>query len=187
MKKVFKFLAIFLSIVVIIFLVMPNYVKKAVWYWGSSIDDYKIFHNRIIEAGEYEPWKEHANYNKNQVPDSIRQKLLQYKPVAALLIQNGEIKNERYWDDYGEDSFSNSFSAGKAVVSLLVGIALDEGKIQSLDQHVGDFIPAYNEGSRKELTIRHVLTMSSGLNWQEEYTTPFSQLPGLIMIRISIV
>ena len=174
MKKVFKFLAIFLGILVIIFLVMPNYVKKAVWYWGPSIDDYKIFHNRIIEASEYESWKVHTDYNKNQVPDSIRQKLMQYKPVAALLIQNGAIKNERYWDDYSEDSFSNSFSAGKAVVSLLVGIALDEGKIQSLDQFVGDFIPAYQKGSRKELTIRHVLTMSSGLNWQEEYITPFS-------------
>ena len=56
----------------------------------------------------------------------------------------------------------------------MVGIALDEGKIKSLDQRVGEFIPAYDEGSRKELTIRDVLTMSSGLNWQETYSTPFS-------------
>jgi CubicO group peptidase (beta-lactamase class C family) len=56
----------------------------------------------------------------------------------------------------------------------LVGIALDEGKIKSLDQPVGEFIPSYNEGLEKQLTIRHLLTMSSGLDWQEEYSTPFS-------------
>ena len=174
MKKSFKVLAVILGVFIIVFLAMPNYVKKAVWYWGPSIDDYKIFHNRNIEAGEYQPWQEAENYNNFTVPDSIREIIEGYKPIAGLIIQNEKIIYEEYWDDYDENSFSNSFSAGKAVVSLLVGIALDEGKIKNLDQRAGEFIPAYNEGSRKELTIRHVLTMSSGLNWQEAYTTPFS-------------
>lgn len=174
MKKSYKVLAIILGVFVVLFLSMPNYVKKAVWHLGPSINDYKIFDNRIIEAGEYQPWQEAENYNDFKLPDSIREKIESYKPIAWLVIQNEKIVYEEYWEDYDENSFSNSFSAGKSVVSLLVGIALDEGKINSLDQHVGEFIPAYNEGSRKELTIRDVLTMSSGLNWQETYTTPFS-------------
>lgn len=174
MKKSFKVLAVILGVFVVLFFSMPDYVKKAVWYLGPSIDDYKIFHNRIIEAGEYQPWQEAENYNDFTIPDSIRGIIEGYKPIAGLIIQNEKIIYEEYWDDYDENSFSNSFSAGKAVVSLLVGIALDEGKIKSLDQLVSDFIPAFKDGARKELTIRHLLTMSSGLNWQEEYTTPFS-------------
>jgi CubicO group peptidase (beta-lactamase class C family) len=174
MKKSYKVLAIILGVFVVLVLSIPNYVKKAVWHLGPSIDDYKIFDNRIIEAGEYKPWQEAENYNDFKLPDSIRETIEGYKPVALLVIQDEKIIYEEYWEDYDESSFSNSFSAGKSVVSLLVGIALDEGKIKSLDQHVGEFIPAYNEGARKELTIRDVLTMSSGLNWQETYTTPFS-------------
>lgn len=174
MKKSYKVIAVILGVSVVLFLSMPNYVKKAVWHLGPSIDDYKIFHNRIIEAGVYQPWQEAQNYNDFKVPDSIREIIEGYKPIAGLVIQNEKIIYEEYWEDYDENSFSNSFSAGKSVVSLLVGIALDERKIKSLDQRVGEFVPAYNEGSRKVLTIRQVLTMSSGLNWQETYTTPFS-------------
>jgi len=71
-------------------------------------------------------------------------------------------------------SVSNSFSAAKSIVSLLIGIALDEKKIADLDQKVGDFVEAYKYGSKSKLTIRQVLTMSSGLNWKETYSTPFS-------------
>jgi len=174
MKRTLKVLAIIIGALLILFLFMPRYVKKAVWYLGPSIDDYKIFHNRVIEAGVYQPWELHKDYNSYSVPDSILQIIEEYDPVAGLVIQDGKIKYEEYWEGYSDSSFSNSFSAGKAVVSLLVGIALDEGKILSLDQRVGEFVPAYDEGSRKELKIRDVLTMSSGLNWQETYTTPFS-------------
>ena len=174
MKKAVRILLIIAGLVALLIIALPGYVKKAVWHLGPSIDDYKIFPNRIIEAGEYMPWPEAENYNRYEHNDSIRKIIESYKPIAGLVIQNGQIIYERYWDHYNQDSYSNSFSAGKAVVSMLVGIALDEGKIESLDQHVGEFLPAYNEGINRELTIRHLLTMSSGLNWQEEYTTPFS-------------
>ena len=175
MKKVLKVILIILGLLIISYLAMPSYVKLAVRYWGPSIDDYKIFHNRVIEAGEYEPWDLHEKYN-TYVPDNQerRNRLLGLDPIAALVIQNKKILYEEYWDGYSDSSYSNSFSAGKAIVSLLVGIALDEGKIKSLDQIVGEYIPSYNDGLEKQLSIRHLLTMSSGLDWQETYSTPFS-------------
>jgi CubicO group peptidase (beta-lactamase class C family) len=133
-----------------------------------------FFENRVIEAGKHDPWTIHDDYNKMSIPESIHEEIEDYNPVAFLIIQDEKVKYEEYWDGYNQNSISNSFSAAKSVVALLLGIALDEGKIYSLDQPVGDFIPEYAEGSKKELTIHQVLTMSSGLNWEEKYTTPFS-------------
>ena len=63
----------------------------------------------------------------------------------------------------------------KSVISLLIGAAIDEGKIKSIDQKVGDFLPQFKEkGLNNRLTIRHLLSMSSGLNWDENYAGPTS-------------
>ncbi len=62
----------------------------------------------------------------------------------------------------------------KSVVSLLIGVAIDEGAIKSVNQKVGDFLPQYKEGANAQLTIRHLLTMSAGLNWDESYASPLS-------------
>ncbi len=175
MNKALKAILVIFGLLAIVYLAMPAYVQRALRYMGPAIDDYKIFYNRVIEAGEYQPWELHENYNQYTTSDPERQnRLLGLKPIAALVIQDEKILYEKYWDGYSDSSYSNSFSAGKAIVSLLVGIALDEGKINNLDQPVGDFLPSYDSGLEKKLTIRHLLTMSSGLDWQEEYSTPFS-------------
>ena len=167
----------------------PRYVFTAIAHGNPDIDDYKIFYNRVVEAGEYLPWQIDKDYNRFEMPAATRQIIEQYKPVAFLVIQDEKIKYEEYWEGYDEHSISNSFSAAKSIVALLIGIALDEGKIKSLDQPVGDFLPAFNKGQNADLTIRNLLTMSSGLNWDEAYTSPFSitteayygtDLPGLI-------
>jgi CubicO group peptidase (beta-lactamase class C family) len=174
MKKLIINSAIVGAITGLVFVSLQKYVKKALWYGGPDVDDYKIFYNRVIEAGKHIPWRKHSNYNKFVIPKKRRDIIESYNPIAALVIQNEKIIYEEYWDGYTKDSVSNSFSAAKSIVSLLIGIALDEGKIASLDQKIGDFIKAYSTGSKSELTIRQVLTMSSGLNWKETYVTPFS-------------
>ncbi len=99
MKKTLKALAVIVGVFVVLFLFIPGYVKKAVWYWGPSIDDYKIFYNRVIKAGEYQPWEEAVNYNDFKIPDSIREVIEGYKPIAGIVIQNKNIIYEEYWDD----------------------------------------------------------------------------------------
>lgn len=174
MKRTIKISAYIIGVCLVFYIVAPDYLVNALQRLGPRIDDYTFFENRVIEAGTYDPWEIDDNYNKTTLPETIHEQIEEYDPVAFLVIQNEKIKYEEYWDGYNEKSLSNSFSAAKSVVALLIGVALDEGKIKSLDQPVGDFLPEYNEGSRKELTIRQVLTMSSGLNWEEKYTTPFS-------------
>lgn len=174
MKTFLRILVGLLITLVVIYFFLPGYVQTALIYQTADIDDYKIFENRTIKAGEAQAWPIHADYNKYELEESERQDLESYKPVAYLVIQDGQVLYEEYWDGYGTNSLSNSFSVGKSFVSLLIGIALDEGHIKSLDQKVMEFIPEYDKAGNRDLTIKELLTMSSGLNWDEAYTTPFS-------------
>jgi CubicO group peptidase (beta-lactamase class C family) len=57
----------------------------------------------------------------------------------------------------------------------LVGIAIKEGKIESINQKACDFLPEFCEGDNSKITIKHLLTMSSGLDWDEDYHDPLGQ------------
>jgi len=174
MKIALKIVSITIVAIVILYFVSPSYLQEAVLHGKAGIEDYKIFQNRIVEAGDPKVWKVADDVNSFEMPDSMMEVIEGYHPIAFLVIQNEEIVYEEYWDGFNENSISNSFSAVKGIVSLLVGIAIDEGKIKSVDDKVGDYLPSFRTGSKKELTIRHLLTMSSGLNWDEAYTSPFS-------------
>lgn len=152
-----------------------NYVYKALVYNFADIDDHLIFHQRTIEAPDTPiPWAESSQYNKIQLPTGLQQLHQELHSVAFLIIQNDSILYEQYWAGYSEESLSNSFSVVKSIVSVLVGVALKEGKIKSLDQPVGDFLPEFREGAKSRITLRHLLWMSSGLNWDESYSNPLS-------------
>jgi CubicO group peptidase (beta-lactamase class C family) len=72
------------------------------------------------------------------------------------------------------DKVSNSFSTGKSIVSLLIAIAVDDGFISSIDEPVATYLSEFNNSEMKSITIRHLLTMSSGLEWEESGSNPFS-------------
>jgi CubicO group peptidase (beta-lactamase class C family) len=98
----------------------------------------------------------------------------QMQTGAFVVIKNDSMIHEQYWDGLGPDTRSNSFSMAKSFVGMLTGVALKEGAIKSLDQPVSDFLPEFKEGDNAKLTIRHLLTMSSGINFDEDYVSPFA-------------
>jgi CubicO group peptidase (beta-lactamase class C family) len=144
--------------------------------WGPhSIYDFKTHPTRLIQASaKPQPWGIDSSYNKKEILDSLMKVLEENNTIAFLVIQDGKIKYEHYWDGHAKDSLSGSFSAAKSMISLLIGIALDEGKIKSLDQSVGDFIPSFKEGGKEKITIKNLLTMSSGTSWLEKDKGYFS-------------
>jgi len=144
-------------------------------YRYVGIDDYTIFHNRTIKAGTYVPIPEASLYNKTKLSSEFKKYLAETQTIAFLVLKNDSVYYEEYWDGYDANSLSNSFSAAKSIVSILVGIAIDEGKIRSVDQEVSDFIPEYKQGLNAELTIKHLLTMSASFNWDESYNGLFSK------------
>lgn len=170
MKKLF----LVLLVLVVALFFSPAYLRNALLHLTANIDDYMIFENRVVDEGKPQPWLLAGNYNEPQLSDSLREAITAYEPVAFLLIQDGKLLYEEYWDDYDSLSYSNSFSMAKSIVSLLIGVALDEGHIASLDDPVADYLPCFREGEKQQVTIRHLLSMSSGLSWDESYLNPFS-------------
>jgi CubicO group peptidase (beta-lactamase class C family) len=151
------------------------YLYKTLVYTFVDIDDNDIFSQRTIPAsGHGVEWPFSAEYNKKPMPEKLNAALQKYKSVAFVVIRNDSLLYENYWENYSDTSLSNSFSMAKSIVGVLIGIAIDEGKIKSLDQKVGDYIPEYKTGSRAQLTIRNLITMSAAFNWDEAYANPLS-------------
>lgn len=140
----------------------------------SDIDDHRFFDNRTVAVGVAQPWPVGSDYNTEQIPDSTQKLLDELQTVAVVKIKTDSLRFEQYRDGYSDSSLSGSFSVAKSITSLLIGAALQEGKIKSVDQPVGDFIPAFQEGEKAKVTIRHLLTMSSGTDWYESYKDPLS-------------
>ena len=94
--------------------------------------------------------------------------------IAFLIIKNDSIWFENYYDGFTKNSKSNSFSMAKSMVSAMLGKAIMEGKIKSLDQPVSDFYPVFNDGFSSKMTVGDLSSMASGLNWDENYYSPLS-------------
>ena len=92
--------------------------------------------------------------------------------LSLLVVRDGALVFERYYNGSAAGHSNNIHSASKSILSALFGIALDEGTIESLDAPLADFLPEYIAAgsARSAITLRHVLTMSSGLEWTEDET-----------------
>ncbi len=108
--------------------------------------------------------------------------------VAGLLVlKNGEILQERYGLGNTRDSVWISYSMAKSVVSLLYGAAIHDGYISNLDARVTDYLPSLKNSSYEGVTIRHLLQMASGVQWNEDYADPKSDVgnyPGGNVVRL---
>lgn len=97
-----------------------------------------------------------------------------YENGVFLGNKNDSILYETYRGGWNDTLTSNLFSTTKSIVGLLVGIAIDEGKIGCVDDKVVKYIPEYSRGRQKDITIRNLLTMSAGMDWDEAYASLFS-------------
>ena len=142
---------------------------------SAQIDDHVFFSNREVFSSfkkGHPNGSDYTNFILNERLDSLLEKT---QTVAFLVLQKDSVRLEKYWEPGGEEVLSNSFSVAKSIVSLLVGCAIEDGYIDSVDQNVSDFIPGlklYKDSV--EVKIKHLLEMSSGLDWLENYKRPIS-------------
>jgi CubicO group peptidase (beta-lactamase class C family) len=89
--------------------------------------------------------------------------------LAFLVVHDDRLVHERYFDGATRESLQTSFSAAKSFVSTLVGIAIDAGLIGSIEDPVTDYLPelAARDPEFRKITLRDLLTMSSGIRYQE--------------------
>ncbi|MDR2810303.1 MAG: beta-lactamase family protein [Tannerellaceae bacterium] len=178
MKIIKKILCVILALLCLAggFLMLPGnyYLRQTVIHLFPKIDQYPIFENRTVEAGSPLPWEKAEKYGALSIPEEDQPLFRQYGTVAYVVIKDGKLLFESYWDDYSPQSLSNSFSMAKSIVSLAVGCAIEDGFIRGIDQPVSDFFPQFGAYDGKILTLRHLLTMSAGVDFDESYSSPFS-------------
>ena len=176
-KKIIQFSIAFLLILnLAIWATGTTYIYNALLHLQANIDDLDIFEYRAVpNTGQRSPWLVSVDKNKKPLSDSLRKTLQTGETVAFLVIKNDSLCYEEYWDGYSDSSYSNSFSMAKSIISILVGVAIDEGKISSVKDPVSKYIPEYANGELAKITIEDLLRMASGLNFHESYATPINQ------------
>lgn len=103
---------------------------------------------------------------------------------GLLIVRHGYIVTEAYFYPYRQRDRHNIYSCTKSFTSALVGIAIGQGHIDSLDHKVLDFFPEYtvahDDAQKQAMTLEHLLTMTSGLDWPE-FSEPYSSLRNILM------
>ena len=143
---------------------------------GPGIYDLDLFAKTTIKSSkENFRWINHPKKNTYNLSKDQITYHQEWGTTAFLVIKNDSLLFEKYWGEHNEKTVSNSFSAAKTIISLLIGIALDEGHIKSFDEPIGNYIPEFNNMGRNIITIRHLLLMASGLDWEESGSNPISE------------
>lgn len=156
---------------------------RFIWYNFADLDDYKIFPKRELAPSAH-PFQFHiaaeekkpaaVKYQDNDM--SFDDFLEETKSVAFLVIRNDSILYERYLDEYDAASIVPSFSMAKSVTSMLIGCAIDDGLIGSVQDPVSKYVPEMAKNGFDKVTIAHVLQMTSGIKFNEGYYNPFGEV-----------
>lgn len=98
------------------------------------------------------------------------------RTAGIVIVQDGKVRLERYGLDFDARGRWTSFSVAKSFTSTLVGAAIADGKIRSLDDKVSQYIPGLRGSAYDDVSVRQLLTMSSGVRWNEDYEDPNSDV-----------
>jgi len=182
MKKFLKYLGLCLLTLIGAMLLYgsiaysPTYVYRVLVWQDSDAFDWQKFPNHPLSAAP-------AAYHFDSAPDPRLKEVFQQLSgtedwnsfleengtQAFIVIQDGTILYENYFNDTQRDSIVTSFSVAKSFGSALIGKAIEEGYINSVDDPITVYLPelAQRDPQFNEITIRHLLLMASGLEYTE--------------------
>ena len=160
----------------VVYMSLPYYARQALVHWMPVIDDLETFHRNVVRHNPDDVWhwERAEDYNRYRLLPADSAYLDSLHTISFLVTRHDSILFESYRDGWNDTLTSNLYSATKTIVGLLTGIALDEGKIHSLDDKVSRYIPSYTKGMQADVTVRDLLTMSGGMAWDESYASLFS-------------
>ena len=98
------------------------------------------------------------------------------RTAGLVIVQDGKIRMEKYGLGFTGDGKWTSFSVAKSFTSTLVGAAIKDGYIKSIEDKVSTYIPDLKGSAYDDVTIRQLLTMTSGVKWNEDYADPKSDV-----------
>jgi CubicO group peptidase (beta-lactamase class C family) len=138
------------------------------------IDDLKYFDYETIKSPlEKSPWAE-SKYKTTNFSKEFEDYNKKMRTAAYVVIQNDTIIGEKYYEDYSVNSSTNSFSMAKTPVSLMMAKAFEQGYINSLEDKVIDYIPELKGEFANDVKIIDLAAMTSGIDWDEGTSNPFS-------------
>ena len=110
------------------------------------------------------------------LPLDVDAYLQSQRGAALLIVHQGRLRLERYGLGFDAGGRWTSFSVAKSLTSTLVGAALRDGHIRSMDDKVSDYVVAMKGSPYDDVSIRQLLTMTSGIRWNEDYGDPNSDV-----------
>lgn len=153
--------------------------RAFVWL-QADVDDWRRFPERTVAASTSP-----VAFPHGATPSAVTEYDVEGRPLAEFLERTGttaflvllgdELVYEEYFNGSSHEATQTSFSVAKSFASTLVGIAIAEGHISSLEDPVTDYIPELLDRDTRfgEITLRHLVSMSSGIHYRE-YATPWS-------------
>ena len=110
------------------------------------------------------------------LPQDVDAYMKAQRNAGLIIIQDGKIRLEKYALDYSKEGRWTSFSVAKSLTSTMVGAAVRDGYIKSLDDKVTVYMPDLKGSAYDDVSVRQLLTMTSGVKWNEDYTDPKSDV-----------
>lgn len=111
-----------------------------------------------------------------KLPLDVNQYMAGQRSAALLVLHDGKLRVEQYGLDFDKSGRWTSFSVAKSLTSTLVGAAIRDGYIKSMDEKVSHYIPQMKGSAYDDVSIRQLLTMTSGVKWNEDYADPNSDV-----------
>ncbi|WP_209347785.1 serine hydrolase [Pontixanthobacter sp. CEM42] len=129
---------------------------------------------RVIESGD--TIRKLPDGAALSIPSDVDAYMEEQRTAAIVILLDGKLVYERYGLDFDADGKWTSFSVAKSFTSTLVGAAVKDGYIKSLDDKVTDYIEGLKGSAYDDVSIQQLLTMTSGVRWNEDYTDPQSDV-----------
>lgn len=139
----------------------------------QRMDD--ILPSRTIEANNAQPWPEairslNLDYDWQGQTRSLERYLLESNTIGLVVLKDGVIVGEQYLQGAGAETRFTSWSVAKSFIATLIAMAIEDGRIDSLDDPVAKYVPDYAGSAYGETSLRHVLMMSAGVEFNEDYS-----------------
>jgi len=168
-------LAIFLLVMCVVY--SPEFVRRCLFSGDETVYDYQIFPERKLEASSnpytYKSDLDEAGvkaaFEANPNVGNLEELLASTGSQAFIVIQDDVIRYEKYFNGAQRDTLVTSFSTAKSIDSALVGFAMADGYIKSLDDPITNYLPelAERDSRFQQITIRNLLEMNSGIRFIE--------------------
>jgi len=176
----------YLTLILVLVTFSSCTLGRYVWYNSAEVDDYKHFDQRTINNHKSDSFIFNKS-NREWMVDSLtitkngkskKVQLSKYlektNTLAFIAIKNDSIIYENYFNNHTRESISGSFSMAKSIVSLLIGCAIDDGYIGSEKDPITKYLPELSSNDFDDITIEHLLQMTSGIKFWENYWVPFA-------------